>query len=82
MEDLFISQQELTAIKNAKTKIGLAAAQAEKAIAEHKAAELEYRNTFLMVMVKYKLEVEDSIDENTGKVLKKAQAEVVHEDQK
>lgn len=71
-----ISAEEMAALKKSQEKLALALNQAEKAIQAHTIAKLEYENLVLGVYMKYKLDSDHVIDEQTGTVSKKEENEV------
>ena len=81
-EEEFLSATDFANIKDLRTKSAFVASRAEKAILESKVSELEYRTAVLNVYVKYGLKLSDSIDENTGKILRAALEAVATEEVK
>lgn len=69
VHERFISVEDLITIKTIKTKVGHMAQKAEKAILESQFTELEHQNVVLNVYLKYNLNMQDSIDETTGKIM-------------
>lgn len=69
-EDLYVSKEDLEKIKDARTKSQITALEAEKAALEHKLAEAEFKNVVAGIFIKHKLNLNDIIDEVTGKVIK------------
>lgn len=69
LQDRYISVEDLIMIKTVKTKVGHMAQKAEKAILESQFTELEHQNVVLNVYLKYHLNMQDSIDESTGKII-------------
>jgi hypothetical protein len=63
MEDQFLTQEDLSSIKQLRQKVQLLELQKY-------AAELELKNAILQVYVKYQLNEKDTIEETTGKIVK------------
>jgi len=63
MEDQFLTQEDLSSIKQLRQKVQLQELQKY-------AAELELKNSILQVYVKYQLNEKDTIEETTGKIVK------------
>lgn len=63
MEDHFLTQEDLSSIKQLRQKVQLLELQKY-------AAELELKNAILQVYVKYQLSEKDTIEETTGKIVK------------
>lgn len=69
-EDLYVSKEDLEKIKDARINSQITALNAEKATLEHRLAEAEYKNVVAGIFIKHKLNLNDIIDEVTGKVIK------------
>ncbi len=65
----WISPEDLSLLRNSKSKNILLHLQAEKTILESQLADLEYKNVILSLRLKYQLEENIAIDENTGKII-------------
>ena len=63
MEDQFLTQEDLSSIKQLRQKVQLLELQKY-------AAELELKKAILQVYVKYQLNEKDTIEETTGKIVK------------
>lgn len=63
MEDQFLTQEDLSSIKQLRQKVQLQELQKY-------AAELELKNSILQVYIKYQLNEKDTIEETTGKIVK------------
>ena len=66
----FLSQQDFAILKDLRTKAAFILVKAEKAILENKVAELEYKSALLNAYLKYNIDINDSIDESTGKIVR------------
>jgi hypothetical protein len=79
MDELKLTDEERNIIAAAKNRAILSATQADKAVAEAKVAELEYRNIIQQIFIRYGLTVNDTIEEKTGiiTVAKKTEQEQV-----
>lgn len=62
-----IEQEDLLVMLKAKHQWQLSGANVEKSILEQHVKELEYKNIFLNVLLKYKLSITDVIDD-TGRI--------------
>jgi hypothetical protein len=65
-EEEHISKEDLMNWQNSRVNTNIARLKAEKAVEEHKNAELASRNLLLTLYLKYKLDEKDSIDLETG----------------
>lgn len=63
-----ISAEDLAQLKELRLKNALVATRAEKALLEARVSELEYKVAIQQVYLKYGISLEQSVDENTGKV--------------
>lgn len=54
--------------------------EAQKVIAENKAAELEYKNQILRLFVKYSMKLDDGFDDMTGVITREKKSEEVEEE--
>lgn len=79
MDERKLNDEALKAISNAKSRAILVAAQADKAVAEAKVAELEYRSVIQQAFIKYGLSLNDTIDERTGIITTQSAAETEQE---
>lgn len=71
---LRVSPDDMVVLSHAKLRVQLAVSQAEKAGADARIADLEYRSLVQQVFIKYGLKGTDRIDEKTG-VITKAEEE-------
>ncbi len=69
----FISTEDLNLLKGNKSKVVIAGLGAQKAILESQLADAEYQNRVLSLCLKYNLNDQCSIDEQTGEILKSEQ---------
>lgn len=69
--DVYLSKEDLEVIKESQKKAALVYLQAEKGIQASQLAELEHKNLILTTYIKYKLDNTDTIDEKTGRIVKK-----------
>lgn len=61
-----ILPEDLTVLSAYKATSQTKLLEAQKAIADSKAADLEYRNQILRLFVKYKMQLDDGFDDSTG----------------
>lgn len=66
----FVNQEDMTAISQAKNRLALAVSEAEKAAANAKIADLEYRSTVQHIFIKYNMAITDRIDDSTGEIFR------------
>jgi hypothetical protein len=69
-----VGPDDMAVLNNAKLRVQLAVSRAEKAGADARIADLEYRSLVQQVFIKYGLKTTDRIDEQTG-VITKAEEE-------
>lgn len=81
MEDKerFISEEDRLKIELAKIKRQNAILNAQKAMAQSETAELAFKYTVLQVYMKYGLDSNDTIDDNTGQISRMVEEKVVEE---
>lgn len=70
IENLKLAEIDKFALELAKARRFIALAQAEKALAQQETAELGYRYVMLQLKIKYGLKDTDSINEETGEIIK------------
>lgn len=67
-ESLLREELQLLAEKKARSQTALLIAQ--KALAESQSFDLDYRNTILQLFLKYKMSMDDRLDEQTGQIMR------------
>lgn len=74
-QDRFIDANDFASLKDLRIKTAFITTQTEKAMLEQRIAELEYKTAVLNVYIKNRMSLSETIDDNTGKIIKKEKKE-------